>query len=646
MVAVPPPSAGDDWIAPADGHGGADDAGGAGDGGGPGGGSGMPWRERKPRLRKLRLLAVVAGLGVLALVSMVFGMLMAVASDIPQLENFAQYKHQATNSFLYDDRGRLIGVLEPPTTHAVFDTWKQISPSMVNAVIAVEDKRFWSEPGIDLRGIARAVLSDVAGGSRQGASTITEQFVKNALQEQNDRTVFEKLREAALAFHLTHRWKKTKILTEYLNSVYFGNGAYGVEQAARVYFGKQLGYDPNAPTDGTKGGCGNGTPPNATECASRLDPAQAALLAGMIASPGAFNPIDQSAGAKARRDVVLKDMLSQNYISRSQYEHCVASPLPTAADIEQPEEPTAAPYFTSWLRPQILAALERAGMPSSVAAYRAVYGGLRIKTTLDLSLQQAADQAVEQVLPYGPGQPTASLVAIDNQTGEVRAMVGGPIVNGEEDYAALPVQPRDRGPSPAGVSVQAIHARDRAQRWHRARLGLDVRAAGLHRPRQRRQGALHRPQLRQPVFRRDLPPGRHRRLRQLGVLTGRDPRLGTSRVAHHGGADGDPTPVSNNYAMILGAMKVGVSPLDMAHAYETFATGGLRVYNPVLGDFDQGPIGIHSIDCRADAQACRRSWSTSPRSSGSSPRTSPKRSEPCFKAPCSPGPRRRRQSLA
>src|SRR5205807_30820 len=161
-------------------------------------------------------------------------------------------------------------------------------------------------------------------------------------------------------------------------------------------------------------------------CAQLLQPAQAALLAGMISSPGAYDPTVNRDAATTRRQVTLKDMLGQGYISQVQYQQALTDPLPTANDIQQPAEPTAAPYFTSWLRPQILSAMGLGhGVPASVAEYRAFYGGLKIHTTLDLSLQQAADQAVEQILPYGPGQPTASLVAIDNHSGEVRAMVGG-----------------------------------------------------------------------------------------------------------------------------------------------------------------------------------------------------------------------------
>src|SRR5205823_882239 len=149
-------------------------------------------RPGKPRVKKLRLLLILIGLGILAVISTVFGMMMAVASDLPQIENNRQYR-AAANSYLYDDHWHVIGLFAPPN-HEVIDNFQQISPWMRRAIVSVEDRRFWSDPGVDLRGIARAATADVTGGSRQGASTIAQQFVKNALTEQSNRTVFEKLR--------------------------------------------------------------------------------------------------------------------------------------------------------------------------------------------------------------------------------------------------------------------------------------------------------------------------------------------------------------------------------------------------------------------------------------------------------------------
>jgi penicillin-binding protein 1A len=549
------------------------------------------------RIRKLRLLLILISLGVLAAISTVFGMLMSVAGDIPQIENVTQYSVRH-NSYLYDDQGRPIGLFAAPEPE-VIDTFDQISRPMRQAIVAVEDRRFWSDPGIDIRSLARAVLADATGGATQGASTITEQFVKGALAQEDNRTILEKLREAALAFQLTRRWSPKKILTEYLNSTYFGNGAYGVESAARVYFGKQLGYDPSAPGDGNTHACGDSTAQvTLPSCAYRLQYWQAALLAGLVASPSAFDPIVDPAAAKARRNVVLKAMLQQHDIDRAEYEAGNSEPLPTSTDVEQAVEPNAAPYFTSWVRPQILAAVGR-GLPAKDAEYRAYYGGLRIRTTLDLRMQAAADQAITAELPAGPGWPTASLVAIDNKTGQVRAMVGGPIVDGHEDYSQHPFNlatEAERQPGsafkPFTLAVALEHGFGPNSVFVSAPLNIVVPNSGGKEIFQVRnfgnqysgeislQGATDYSD--NSVFER------------LGWY-GLGPVRGTREIARMARRAGITTPVSINPAMILGGLKVGVSPLDMAHAYETFATGGNRVYDPVLGSRDEGPTGIESI---------------------------------------------------
>jgi penicillin-binding protein 1A len=546
-------------------------------------------------VRWLRLLVILVGFGFLALASMVFGMMMSVASDLPQLENRQEYKHEA-NSIMYDYRGRPIGLFAPPN-HAVIIRYGQISRWMRDAIVSVEDRRFWHEPGFDVRGILRAALSDLTGGSYQGASTIAEQFVKNALAEQNNRTIFEKLREAALAFQLTHRWSKPKILTEYLNSVYFGNGAYGIESAARVYFGKVHGYDPNAATDGSTGGCGDSTPKvKRPECAAVLRPWEAALLAGMVSSPSTYNPVASPSAARARRALVLKDMLQQHYIDRTQYELGLAAPLPTVKNIEQPQEPAAAPYFTSWIRPEILRAMGLGrGVPASVAEYRAYYGGLKIRTTLDLRMQKAADAAVWSSLPHRTGM-TASLVAIDNKTGEVRAMVGGPLSGGHENYAQHPFNLAAEGyrqpgsafkPFTLAVALESGISPDSI--WKSAPQNLWVHVRGGT-----KQFVVRNFN---NAYSGDISLADATAVSDNSVYAQVGVRVGTPRIARMARRMGIRTPVSTNPSMILGGLTTGVSALDMAHAYETFATGGKKVYNPALGSGDQGPIGIHSITC-------------------------------------------------
>src|SRR5919199_912055 len=329
-----------------------------------------------PRLKKLRLLVVLVPLALLALVSTVFGMMMAVASDLPDLENRKEYQN-ARNSVLYDVRGRPLGILTNNQSRVLVG-YDQISPYMRNAIIAIEDRRFYQNSGVDLRGIARAFVQDVIHKSAaQGGSTITQQFVKNALRAQDKRTLFQKLREAALAYHLTRKWSKQKILTQYLNSIYFGNGAYGVESAARTYFGR------NHP------GCGT----RARPCAEELRPEEAALLAGIVANPSGFDPVAHPVAARRRRDLVLRDMLEQGRLTRLEYFNARQEALP--ARPEPPRVTTKAPYFTTWVRQQLV---DRFG------ARRAFEGGLKVNTTLDLDLQKAAEQAVSHYLA-SPAMP-------------------------------------------------------------------------------------------------------------------------------------------------------------------------------------------------------------------------------------------------
>ncbi|MGH2892672.1 MAG: transglycosylase domain-containing protein, partial [Solirubrobacteraceae bacterium] len=553
-------------------------------------------RRRKPKVRKLRLFWILLGLGALAIVSTIFGMMMAVASDLPQVENRAEYKHLGANSYLYDDHWRPIGVLEPPNNE-VIDNFGRLGWAMRRAITSVEDKRFWSDPGVDIKGIARAFVADVTGGEHQGASTIAQQFVKNALAAEGNRTVFEKLREAALAYHLTREWPRKKILSEYLNSIYFGNGAYGAESAARVYFGKSLGYDPGAATDETPSRCGDAPLPS---CSSRLNPAQAALLAGMVANPSAFNPLqpDTRPAAKARRDLVLKDMLNLDKITRQQYDYYRNWPLPTDSDIEQPEEPPAAPYFTSWVGPQVVSAMERGGVSPSIAGYRAYYGGLKIRTTIDLPMQQAARATIAQDLPSGPDMPAASLVAIDNRTGQVRAMIGGPLVDGEEDFPKYPFNLATEGFRQPGSAFKPFTLAVALQHGYGPSSVFDSKPLDLIVPNS--SGKEHymvknfANEYSGPI---SLAAATIVSDNSVFTQLGLSPGVGTKNIAKMATKMGIRSPVSTNDAMIIGGLKQGVTTLDMAHAYETLATGGQRVYAKGLGAPHEGPVGIAQIQC-------------------------------------------------
>ncbi|MFL5826919.1 MAG: transglycosylase domain-containing protein [Thermoleophilaceae bacterium] len=516
-------------------------------------------REAKPKLKKLRLALVLFGLGVLAIISTIFGMMMAVASELPSLENKAEFR-AAQNSVLLagDKRGTQIAKLTGNQNRILVGE-NDISPNVKNAVIAIEDRRFYTHKGVDYRGIARAVMADVLHkGAVQGASTITQQFVKNALAAQGNRTVFEKLREAALAYHLERQWSKQKILTEYLNTIYFGNGAYGIESAARTYFGgAQTKYNPNY------------------RAARFLDPAQSALIAGVIASPSAYDPLQNPQHARERRDQVLKNMLAQHMITASQYQESITEALPSRASINPPKPESSQPYFSSWVTQQVV---DRYG------SGRVFGGGLKIKTTLDPQLQTAAESAIRNRLA-GLGI-TASMVVIENKTGEVKAMVGG------NNFENKPFNLATNGHRQPGSAFKPFTLIEALEKGYGPGSGftsapLDIKVPHgngehfiVHNYNDSYAGVTN---LAAATAHSDNSV-----YAQLGI------RVGTKKIARLAQRMGIRTRVSTNWAMTLGGLRTGVSPLEMAYAYSTIANDGKRVSGS-LSASKLGPVAIESV---------------------------------------------------
>jgi penicillin-binding protein 1A len=516
----------------------------------------------RPRVKKLRLLAILLPLALLAIVSTLFGMMMAVASDLPDLENRKEYQ-DAKNSVLTDAQGRTIGVLTNNQSRVLVNS-NDISSYMRNAIIAVEDRRFYENSGVDIRGIGRALVQDVLNRKTvQGGSTIAQQFVKNALQAQTDRTVFQKMREAALAYHLTRKWSKDKILTQYLNSIYFGNGAYGVESAARTYFGNQ----PDHLNCGTQGH---------PLCSRTLKPEEAALIAGVVANPSAYDPVAHPQAAQRRRNLVLRDMLQQGLLGRAEYLNAIQEALPAPIDIKPPTVNTKAPYFTTWVRQQLV---DRFG------ARRALEGGMKVRTTLDLDFQQDAENAIKKYLP-NPDGPSAALVAIDNDTGEVRAMVGG------RDYATRPFNLATQGQRQPGSAIKPFILAEALKRY----------SPGSVWPSRKRVFTVPHTNGKEKFVVNNFESKYAGSQTLAGGLTYSDNSVfsavgisvGPKKIANLAERMGIRTPVSSNYAMTLGGLHEGVTPLDMAHAYESFIEHGRRI-SGTLGASDDGPVGIESV---------------------------------------------------
>jgi penicillin-binding protein 1A len=518
----------------------------------------------KTRVKRLRFVAILLAVLTLGLISFVFGMFVSVASDLTPLTRFAQYKNEKS-SLLYDDLGHPIGVLSQQ--NRVIVTTEQIPLIVKEAVISIEDKRFETNSGIDIRGIVRAFVDDIEHkGAAQGASTIEQQFIKNALQAQSHRTIFEKLREAALAYQLSHKWSKEKIITAYLNTIYFGNGAYGIEAAAQTYFGHEVNH----------AGCGT---PGQKLCVEQLKPWEAALLAGIIQSPTEYNPATHPMAAKERREVVLRQMLDQGYLNKSLYEQSVQQALPAPAEIQAPQEQTVegvdAGYFTSWVQQQII---ERYGQ-------RAFDGGLKITTTLDLELQRAAEQAVNDNLPDAE-DPSAALVVIEDSTGDVRAMVGG------RNYDESPFNLATEGERQPGSSFKAFDLAAALEdgyspdsEWtSKEKTFIVPNTNGTER------FVVHNDEgnyTGENTLTGATAFSDNSIYAEVGL------KVGTQHIAKLAHRMGITTPLSTNPAMTIGGLTVGVTPLDMAHAYETIAHDGERV----TGSLVEGgaPVGVQQV---------------------------------------------------
>jgi penicillin-binding protein 1A len=312
---------------------------------------------------------------------------------LPRLEDYPTLS-LAQTSFLYASDGSLITELHADQDRVVL-TFGQMPQSIRDATVAIEDRRFYQHHGVDLRAILRAAYDNVAAGRTiEGGSTITEQLVKN-LYTGDERTVRRKLDEAVLAWQLEDRMTKDQILTDYLNTVYFGAGAYGIQAAARTFFGVD---------------------------AAHLSLAQSATLAGLITSPGHFDPVRHPRRALGRRDVVLRLMFEQHLISQRAYARSIRANLRVHRS-----KPNSArypyPYFVDYFKAWFLS--NPAFGETREDRYKALFtGGLRITTTLDPELQSAAESAVRSVLSY-PSDPAGAMTVMDPTTGYVRAMVGG-----------------------------------------------------------------------------------------------------------------------------------------------------------------------------------------------------------------------------
>lgn len=270
--------------------------------------------------------------------------------------------------------------------------FEKMSNYIKDAILAVEDKRFYDHQGVDYIRIIGAFIADVkAGNKEQGASTITMQYIRNVYFAP-EKTFMRKINEAVMAIQLEKKYTKDKILEMYLNTIYFGVGTYGVEKASQAYFGIS---------------------------ANDLNLQQAALLAALVKAPSIYNPYSDIKKAQDRRNLVLKLMYEQQRIDKEQYLNAISPPVELNKDTqlaEDEQQNQIAPYFIDYVKQQLY--------EKKFTDYDVFKGGLRIYTTLDIGLQEKAENAIRTVFPQDPG-PSYSLISTDPANGYIYALIGG-----------------------------------------------------------------------------------------------------------------------------------------------------------------------------------------------------------------------------
>ena len=407
----------------------------------------------------------------------------------------------------------------------------KIPKHVQQAFIAIEDNRFYEHSGIDYRGTARALVSTLSGREVQGGSTITQQLAKNAFLTQ-ERSIIRKIKEAFIAKELEHKYTKDEILTMYLNQIYFGQGAYGIESASLYYFGKHV---------------------------QNLDIAEAATLAAIPKSPNYYNPFENPKESKNRQELVIDQMVKYGFISADSAAKAKAKKMVYSTSHKQQNNPRG--YFFDMISQKVIA---------EVGADALYKGGLKIYTTLDMDMQLAAEKAMRHLPNYYTdskklAQPQMALAAVDPKTGYVKAMIGG---RGQDKFnrATLAVrQPgsafkpfvyltaMQNGFTPASIIedkeeefAKGWKPQNSDMQWHGK---VSLRTA----------------------LKRSLNVPTIKLAREVGVdkIVANVEKMGITTLVDSGAYS------DVNLAMALGGLSKGVNPLEMASAYGVLATNGL-----------------------------------------------------------------------
>lgn len=483
-----------------------------------------PPKKKSPMRRFLWIVGIlvfliIAGAGC--------GFIGATMSDLPEVANVKP----AASSQIYDVHGNLITTVHA-TENRLPVKLSQVPKDLQNAFIATEDNRFYSHHGVDPIGIMRAIWVNIAhDGVAEGGSTITQQLARNAFLTQ-DRTLKRKIMEAMLAIRIEQYYTKQEIFEMYLNQIYFGQGAYGVQAAAHVYFGKNV---------------------------QDLDLAQSAMLAGLPQSPNYYSPLTNYKAGKARQAVVLGQMVKYDYIDQATADKAKDEDLGLREKSEAAHSDNNASYFIDYVISEIA---EKYG---DDAVYK---DGLKIYTTIDMKAQDAAVQAMHNLPNFytddkGLTQPQGALIAINPHNGYIVAMVGG---RGDDSFNRAVLAERQPGSAfKPFVYLAAI------QDGMTPGTVMDDKKIEFNGWSPKNYEGTYSGQM---TLRYALQHSVNTVAVQLADAVGMRKVL---NLASSLGITTLDDSKDNNLAAALGGLTNGVKPIDIAVAYGTLANGGVKV---------------------------------------------------------------------
>lgn len=496
--------------------------------------SGTPNSNGTARKTAVTILKIFLGILLFVIVTAVGVAIGFVTANVNARPDMAGEIIPPASSQIYDSAGNEIANIHAAENRMPVKI-EQIPKALQQAFVAVEDNRFYEHKGVDPRGLARALYTNVVQNEvAEGGSTITQQLAKNAYLTQ-ERTIKRKIQEVFLAIQLEKQYTKQEILELYLNQIYFGRGAYGVQAAAKTYFNKNV---------------------------NELDLAECALLAGIPKSPNYYSPFNDLQAAKQRRNLVLDQMAKYHYITSAEASAAKVEEI-FLAQPDMPEEQKDAEPFITFVT-QLL--VEKYGAD---AIYK---DGLKVYTTIDLDIQRMAQASLVENLPdyyvdsNGIQQPQGAIVAIDPKTGYIKAMVGG---RGTDQFNRA--AQAERQPGSAFKPFVFAAALENGFTPDTVIEDKPINIGGWQPQNDSRRFSGAVPMRTVATFSMNVPTVRIAQKLGMETIIYYAQQMGITTFVLDGAAN------DKNFATSLGGMTRGVTPLEIASAYGTFANGGVHV---------------------------------------------------------------------